>query len=96
MNVVGETKTEPIIVIAASARPAALGRSRLRLAAGLGAAALDSAGGGVVCFRRYHRLGLAIEIVPARLMSERVRRPSEISAPDRLSKSSASSRIDLT
>src|SRR5882762_10218286 len=42
------------------------------------------------------RVGLRSRLFTARLMSPSVRRPSVIKAPDRLSKSSASSRIDFT
>src|SRR5882672_695887 len=42
------------------------------------------------------RVGLRSRLFTARLISPRVRRPSTISAPDRLSKSSASSLIDFT
>src|ERR1700730_16530171 len=42
------------------------------------------------------RVGLRSRLFTARLISPRVRRPSAIRAPDRLSKSSASSLIDFT
>src|SRR5664279_6570619 len=42
------------------------------------------------------RVGLRSRLFTARLISPRVRRPSDIKAPERLSKSSASSRIDFT
>ena len=45
---------------------------------------------------KIRRVGLRSRLLTARLMSPRVRRPSDINAPDRLSKSSASSRIDFT
>src|SRR5579872_4876927 len=42
------------------------------------------------------RVGLRSRLFTARLISASVRRPSAIRAPERLSKSSASSRIDCT
>jgi hypothetical protein len=58
-----------------------------------GTAAVASAGAALLLPPNITRLGLRSKLFTARLMSERVRRPSVISAPDRLSKSSAISRI---
>src|SRR5256885_15590447 len=63
---------------------------------GVAAVASAGAGAGLLLPPKITRLGLRSKLFTARLMSERVRRPSDISAPDRLSKSSASSRIDFT
>ena len=59
-----------------------------------GVAAVASTGGGLLLPPNITRLGLRSKLFTARLMSDKVRRPSAISAPDRLSKSSAISRID--
>src|SRR6185312_16793310 len=62
-----------------------------------GVEAVASAGGGALLPPpKITRLGLRSKLFTARLMSPRVRRPSAISAPERLSKSSARSRIDFT
>src|SRR6478735_11377887 len=64
-------------------------------AAGLGGGAAASAAGAALLLPpKITRLGLRSKLFTARLMSPSVRRPSDINAPERLSKSSASSRID--
>src|ERR1700676_3375098 len=65
--------------------------------AAAGAAAGTGAGAALLLPAPNNSLvGLRSRLFTARLMSPRVRRPSVIKAPERLSKSSASSRIDFT
>src|SRR3984893_5434843 len=73
---------------------------------GLGAVAAAAAGAGLgasagalllpLLAPNNSRVGFLSRLFTARLMSPRVLRPSDISSPERLSKSSASSRIDFT
>src|SRR6266705_2978600 len=72
---------------------------RFRSVAAAAAAAGGTAGAGAALLLpapNSRRVGLRSRLFTARLISPRVRRPSAIRRPDRLSKSSASSRIDFT